>query len=198
MHGFFYFIIIYKSWFFLKRWGWWSLFFSFWKWMRHGRMHLVCELMHDLWKPWNLRKKWFFLFFFKMDEAWPNALVWQYMWIFEKLYCTTIFFGVKNKAKMDPRCEWKHKIRQLGHGWARCQSALLECQSAFEKCKLALRECLIWGADKRTQFFPNSLFFFPMCFLCFWVFKKKNIFLVWDYEILSQSAANSLNLFKLS
>ena len=124
----------------------------------------------------ELRKKWFFLFFFKMDEAWPNAPVWQYMWIFEKLYCTTIFFGVKNKAKMDPRCEWKHKIRQLGHGWARCQSALLECQSAFEKCKLALLECLIWGANKRTQFFPNSLFFFPMCFLCFWVFFKKKYF----------------------
>ena len=131
------------------------------------------SLWIDAWLMKTLKfeeKMIFFLFFFKMDEAWPNAPVWQYMWIFKKLYCTTIFFGVKNKAKMDPRCEWKHKIRQLGHGWARCQSALLECQSAFEKCKLALQECLIWGANKRTQFFPNSLFFFPMCFLCFWVF----------------------------
>ena len=54
--------------FFLKRW-WWTLFF--WKWMRHGRMPLVCKLMHDFWKPWYLRKRWFF--FFNMDVAWPNA-----------------------------------------------------------------------------------------------------------------------------
>ena len=48
----------------------------FLKWMRHGRMPLVCKLIHDFWKPWYLRKIWFlfFFFFFKMDEAWPNAL----------------------------------------------------------------------------------------------------------------------------
>ena len=176
MHGFFYFIIIYKSWFFLKRWGWWSLFFSFWKWMRHGRMHLVCELMHDLWKPWNLRKKWFFYFFSKWMRHGQMPLFDNTCEFLRNFIAQPFFFGVKNKAKMGPRCAWKHKIRQLGHGWARCQSALLECQSAFEKCKLALQECLIWGANKRTQFFPNSLFFFPMCFLCFWVFFKKIYF----------------------
>ena len=44
----------------------------FWKWMRYSRMPLVCELMHDFWKPWYLRKRRFF-FFFKIDEVWSNA-----------------------------------------------------------------------------------------------------------------------------
>ena len=48
-------------------------FFFFWKWMRHGWMPLVCKLMHDFWKPWYLRKRWFLFLFFKMNESWSNA-----------------------------------------------------------------------------------------------------------------------------
>ena len=48
------------DWFFSKRW-WWSFFF-FGKWMRHGRMPLVCKLMHDFWKSWYLKKRWWFFF----------------------------------------------------------------------------------------------------------------------------------------
>ena len=48
-------------------------FFFFWKWMRHGWMPLVCKLVHDFWKPWYLRKRWFLFLFFKMNESWSNA-----------------------------------------------------------------------------------------------------------------------------
>ena len=108
----------------------------------------------------------FFFFFclFKMDEAWLNSLVWKYMRIFKKLYCMTNFVGVKNSAKAGPQSAWKHKIRQLGHGWARCRSTLEECQSTLGECRSAL---------------------------------LKNIFSILDFETLSQSAANSLNPFKL-
>ena len=46
-------------------------------------------------------------------------------------------------------------------------------------------------ADRHTQLCPNSSRFFTR-FLCF----LKNIFFIKDYETLSQSTANSLNLFK--
>ena len=67
---FFFFFLILKSWFLWKDDDGGPLF---WKWMRHDQMPLVCKLMHDFWKPWYLRKIWF-LFFFKMDETWPNSL----------------------------------------------------------------------------------------------------------------------------
>ena len=39
--------------------------------MWHGRVPLVCELMHDLLKTLIFEEN--MIFFFKMDEAWPNA-----------------------------------------------------------------------------------------------------------------------------
>ena len=40
--------------------------------MRHGRMPLVCILMHDFFENLDIWGKDDF-FFFKMDEAWPHA-----------------------------------------------------------------------------------------------------------------------------
>ena len=62
-------------------------------------MPLVWKLMYD---DFFILKKGFSPLFFetkdadddfwKMDKAWPNAPIWQLMWIF---YGTTIFWSVK-------------------------------------------------------------------------------------------------------
>ena len=135
-----------------------DLFFFFFlkmneAWLNASSLQIDARLLKTL----IFEKMIFFFCLFKMDKAWLNALVWKYMRIFEKLYCTTNFVGVKNSAKAGPQSAWKHKIRQLGHGWARCRSVLGECRSAL----------------------------------------LKNIFSILDFETLSQSAANSLNPFKL-
>ena len=48
------------------------ILFFFLKQMRHGRMPLVCILMHDFFENLDIWGKDDF-FFFKMDEAWPHA-----------------------------------------------------------------------------------------------------------------------------
>ena len=128
-------------------------------WLNAPSLQIDARLLKTLIFEEKMNFFFFFFFFclFKMDEAWLNSLVWKYMRIFKKLYCMTNFVGVKNSAKAGPQSAWKHKIRQLGHGWARCRSALGECRSAL----------------------------------------LKNIFSILDFETLSQSAANSLNPFKL-
>ena len=103
MHNF------WKSWFFLKRWWWWFFFlfsFFFGKWTRHGQMPLVCELMHDFLKTLIFEEK--MIFFFLMDEAWPNAPSSTINVNFENSYCV----GTFNKKK---QFEWnKIKITKLG------------------------------------------------------------------------------------
>ena len=54
-------------------------------------MPLVCILMHDFLKTLILEEKMIFFFFFKMDEAWPNALSLTINVNFEKSYCVGTF-----------------------------------------------------------------------------------------------------------
>jgi len=67
------------------------------------------------------------------------------------------FFGLKNRAKTDPRIAQKHKTSQFSHVWAGCQ--------------------LPTGIPN----FAPTPHVFLTCFLCF----SKNIFFVRDYETLS-------------
>ena len=77
---------------------------------------------------------------------------------------------------MDQQCAQKHKITRSDHDGA-------ECQSAFRECQLA------------HLISPQLFTFFSMHFLHFFCFLK-NILSILDYETLSQSTSNSLNLYK--
>ena len=70
---------------------------------------------------------------------------------------------------MDQQCAQKHKITRSDHDGAECQLAHL--------------------------ILPQVFTFFSMHFLHFFCFLK-NILSILDYETLSQSTSNSLNLYK--
>ena len=84
----------------------------------------------------------------KKNEAWPNALVWQSMWIFEKFYCTITFIGVKTEPKWTKKvplmwnksnCPWWDYVPI---STLRVPPALVECQLA---CPILTRPFVFLG-----------------------------------------------------
>ena len=96
-----------------------SLSLSLWKWMRHGRMPLVCKLMHEFLKPWYLRKRWLYIYIYKYikekkkDEEWLNDPSSTINVNFEKSYCVRTF----NKANIGVKQDQNDKIGQNKDCW---------------------------------------------------------------------------------
>ena len=98
---------------------------------------------------------------------------------FLKTLLHNFFFLSEKWSQNKPRKCLKKQNKIIGPWLIWVPISTWGCQLALGECRLAL-----WGVDMHAQFCPNSLHFFSMFFVFFFIFLK-NIFFIWDHETLS-------------
>ena len=114
-------------------------------WMRHSWMPLVYKLKHDFenldfWGIW-------FLFFFKMDEAWPNTLSLEMVHDFWKSWFFFFFFFLE-------RWWWWSSFLKMNEAWPYAPSLQID---AWLMKTLIFEEKMISSFFKMDEAWPNAL-----------------------------------------